>query len=507
MRRLNVLQQAVDSAWHLPAITVLSITLLFLVLVRRLPFIVGFCVFFGWTIILDAWFAGPVSPVTGGYKSFVDFLFVFIGDLRYFILLERYRSRRNMTGRNWAYALLLTCIAPAVELIALLARHGTIDTSTMYLIYEIAFCLVLMTIFFSMLPKWRALPAEDGSFLRSLTYFEMLQYGLWVGGDLLLMAGQSWAMTVRMSANICYYSLFVPFVWWRSPDSPKEKQTLAPLAATATAALALSFAPFAVHRITASTQPADSSAELTFMEGGKSISSVALSKMLQSIPVEQISAFDPYYQHNKRWRAIPVEKILLSGFNREPAMMKDQEFVLRASDGFAAYFPGARLLEGGAYVAIADLDKQPDWEPIGERKDNPGPFYLIWAKSNQQDLETHARPWQLASIEIVTFDSQFPHVRPEGESVSPDAQQGFEIFRVQCLPCHSINRSGGKVGPELNVPRNILEYRDPAVLRAFIKNPQSFRYTVMPAHPDMTPEQLDDVIAYLGEMKNQKHDQ
>jgi mono/diheme cytochrome c family protein len=502
-----VLQQAVDSAWHLPAITVFSITLLFLVIVRRLPFIVGFCVFFGWTMILDAWFSGPVSPVTGGYKTFVDFLFVFIGDLRYFILLERYRSGRNMTGRNWTYALMRTCIAPAVVLIAIVSRHGSIDASTMYLIYEIAFCVIVLTTFFAMLPGWRALPVEDGSFLKSLTYFELLQYGLWVAGDLLLVAGQSWGMSVRMSANICYYSLFVPFVWWRSPDAPKERRTLTPVTATAIAALALSFAPLAAHRIARPVQAADSSAALTFMQGGKSVSSLPLSQMLQSMPVEQISAFDPYYQHNKRWRAVPVEQLLMSGFNREVTGMTDQEFVLRASDGFAAYFPGARLLEGGAYVAIEDLDKQPDWEPIGERKDNPGPFYLIWAKPNQQDLETHARPWQLASIEIVTFDSQFPHVRPEGEGLALEAEQGFEIFRVQCLPCHSINRAGGKVGPELNVPQNILEYRDPAVLRTFIKNPQSFRYTVMPAHPDMTPEQLDDLIAYFRVMKNQKHDQ
>ena len=57
------------------------------------------------------------------------------------------------------------------------------------------------------------------------------------------------------------------------------------------------------------------------------------------------------------------------------------------------------------------------------------------------------------------------------------------------------------------MPRNILEYRDEAVVRAFIKNPLSFRYTVMPAHPDMTSSQLDDVIAYLKLMKTQKYDQ
>ena len=40
---------------------------------------------------------------------------------------------------------------------------------------------------------------------------------------------------------------------------------------------------------------------------------------------------------------------------------------------------------------------------------------------------------------------------------------------------------GGKMGPELNVPKNILEYRDREQLAAFIKNPQAFRFgSLMP---------------------------
>ena len=167
--------------------------------------------------------------------------------------------------------------------------------------------------------------------------------------------------------------------------------------------------------------------------------------------------------------------------------------------------PGKLLLEGGAHVAFEDM-KCWEWEPIGPRKDSPGPFYLVWSRPEQQNLDTHARPWQLASIELIAFDSQFPHVRPEGVADNSPAKRGFEIFRIQCLACHAINRAGGKVGPELNVPRNILEYRDASVVREFVRNPLAFRYTVMPAHLQMTKRELDDVIAYLDAMKNQKYD-
>jgi mono/diheme cytochrome c family protein len=78
--------------------------------------------------------------------------------------------------------------------------------------------------------------------------------------------------------------------------------------------------------------------------------------------------------------------------------------------------------------------------------------------------------------------------------VDSPAEHGFQTFRVQCLPCHAINRAGGNVGPELNLPRNILEYRNPGVVRAFIKNPLAFRYTVMPPHPNMSEDGLDGLM-------------
>jgi cytochrome c1 len=69
-----------------------------------------------------------------------------------------------------------------------------------------------------------------------------------------------------------------------------------------------------------------------------------------------------------------------------------------------------------------------------------------------------------------------------------------------------VNREGGRVGPELNVPQSIIEYRPEAQIRAYIKNPQSFRYGNMPAHPSMTDAELDDLVAYFRAMKDRKHD-
>src|SRR5262249_29378453 len=277
---------------------------------------------------------------------------------------------------------------------------------------------------------------------------------------------------------------FVPFVWWRSPDSPGRQKAFASLATLTAAALALSFVTLTFVQVSQPVKTVAAAApapELSFIDNGKQAGAVSLTTITQLLPVQEVAAFDPYYKHDKRWRAVSIENLLQKGFKQEPSAMVSEDFVLRAADGFAAYMPGKLLLEGGAHVAFEDLDVS-DWEPIGPRKDNPGPFYLVWSRPEQQNLDTHARPWQLASIELVAFDSQFPHVRPQGVADNSAAQRGFEIFRIQCLACHSINRAGGKVGPELNLPRNILEYRDAAVVRDFVRNPLAFRYTVMPAH-------------------------
>jgi mono/diheme cytochrome c family protein len=85
--------------------------------------------------------------------------------------------------------------------------------------------------------------------------------------------------------------------------------------------------------------------------------------------------------------------------------------------------------------------------------------------------------------------------------------RGYESFRDGCIKCHAINREGGHVGPDLNVPQNVTEYRPEDQIRAYIKNPAQFRYGNMPAHPDMQERELDDLVAYLRAMKDHKHDE
>ena len=56
------------------------------------------------------------------------------------------------------------------------------------------------------------------------------------------------------------------------------------------------------------------------------------------------------------------------------------------------------------------------------------------------------------------------------------------------------------------MPRSIVDYRTAAWIRAYVRNPQATRYTSMPAHPQFSEADLDDLIAYFIAMSARKHD-
>jgi len=114
--------------------------------------------------------------------------------------------------------------------------------------------------------------------------------------------------------------------------------------------------------------------------------------------------------------------------------------------------------------------------------------------------------WQIAEFEVVEFQKKYPHVAPTGEPRDSPVWQGFEIFRGECIACHAINREGGTAAPDLNVPQSIVEYRPAEQIKAYIRDPKTFRYGNMPAHPDLSPTDLDALVAYFRAMARRKHD-
>jgi mono/diheme cytochrome c family protein len=247
---------------------------------------------------------------------------------------------------------------------------------------------------------------------------------------------------------------------------------------------------------------------LRFLRDGAEVAALSLPALLECCAPREVRVADPYYGAPKRFRALPLARVLARGFgDTESAEFARAELLLRARDGYTRTASGAQLLGEGAFLAFGDVEHpQGAFFPIDRRQVDPAPFYLVWQGEGRSDTTRWPWPYQLAEIELVDFARAFPHVVPRGAAAGSAAQRGFELFRASCIACHAINGEGGTVGPELNVPRSIVEYREAAQLKAFIRDPRSFRYTSMPAHAHFSDADLDGLIAYFTHMSAHKRD-
>jgi mono/diheme cytochrome c family protein len=246
---------------------------------------------------------------------------------------------------------------------------------------------------------------------------------------------------------------------------------------------------------------------LRFARPGAEPRVVSAEELRRGCVAETVEVNDPYYERKKRFRAWPLRCVLEQGFGVNTAELAQKDVLLRALDGYTRASDGAVLLEPGGYVAFADADRaQGGFDPIDYRKADPAPFYMIWRGAGEKDVVKYPWPYQLAEIAVVRVEDRFPHAVPPGAPPGSPAAQGFAVFRKNCLQCHAINGDGGRVGPELNVPQSIVSYRPEAQLRAFIRNPQQFRYTQMPENPQLTDADLDALLAYFRHMSQHRFD-
>ena len=259
-------------------------------------------------------------------------------------------------------------------------------------------------------------------------------------------------------------------------------------------------------------------ATLTFLRDGKLVRSLDLDTLRRSCGARRIELDDPYYGRPMAYLACPLGAVLTQGFGAPLSGDPGETFFLRARDGYARPSNGARLSEDGGFLAFADAELtpsedtgatgtlEPRFAPIDRRQLDPGPFYLVWTKPEQRDPDRYPWPYQLVQIEATSFERQYPHTAPTGLPPEAPAWRGFATFKNECIACHSINTEGGKIGPDLNVPRSIVEYRPREQIKAYVHDPSAFRYTSMPAHPKLKPAELDELIAYFEAMSSRKHD-
>ena len=253
---------------------------------------------------------------------------------------------------------------------------------------------------------------------------------------------------------------------------------------------------------------------LRFSRADGGTRTLGLSQLRERCAEQEVEVADPYHKRRMRYLALPLPCVLDLAFDDTGGAegQRSQSLLLRALDGYTRPVSGQDLLEPGAFLAFGEPElmkgasSRPMFSKIDRRRVDPGPFYLVWIGAGQNDPHLHPWPYQLATIEIAPFAEAFPKTVPTGLPAPDPGWAGYTLFQRSCASCHSINGEGGKIGPDLNVPRSIVEYRPLLQIRAYIRDPQLTRYTSMPAHPNLDESDLDALIAYFQAMSQRKDD-
>lgn len=249
-----------------------------------------------------------------------------------------------------------------------------------------------------------------------------------------------------------------------------------------------------------------SDSELTIISGltNRLVTSMQMAKTL---PMAKVVVNDPVYKKVKRYEGFWLEDVLrLSGIG----FTGDSTLVFSSLDGYQARLNDISEPDAKPLVAIRDLDNASGWEFLinGKQRLTPGPFYLVWQVKAKTNTLAMKLPWpyQISKIEVRGSEEAQRRLLPIGTAVRSDVSRGFSLFTKSCITCHSVNLEGGVLGPELNVPKNITEYRDWPYLVEFIKDPSSFRAkSKMPSFKNtLTDVEIDQVLNYLWWMRDHK---
>jgi cytochrome c2 len=233
---------------------------------------------------------------------------------------------------------------------------------------------------------------------------------------------------------------------------------------------------------------------------------MTLSEMLNTLKVQSFTVYDEAYHQDKTYEGVSLKALLE---HNNYSLDNISEVTVVCADGYKAVLDGDILRKyPDAMISYRQLDKNGkgidgDFEPIREGKKiaDPAPFYMVWPQ--KETYGVFPWPHQVVALQVSAKDS-YQVIKP-AESASASVHEGYKLFKGACLACHSINLVGGVIGPELNIPQNITEYRSKEYMKRFIRNPDSFRArSRMTGLPDLSDQDIDNAVAYLEHMKKHK---
>lgn len=218
---------------------------------------------------------------------------------------------------------------------------------------------------------------------------------------------------------------------------------------------------------------------------------------------------DASYGGPMTYRALPLSEI--PQFSLQPS----QDLQAVATDGFTASLPGFLIRRPLDSVSVPYLAIEPPgkpWPKLPGKETTAGPFYIVWLRPEAGGIKPEQWPYgivKLASVDspakrwpVLAFDKKLP--------IDAPARRGQALFVTNCMVCHKMNGAGdAEVGPDLNLPKNPVDYFKKDALHSYIRDPASLRsWKTMGMKgfgPDaLSDREIDEIIAYLDYMSAHK---
>jgi len=178
-----------------------------------------YCVGLGLLSGLDAWLTATapygIGPLSGAAASAVPLFFVLAGDFRYLLLALAATpdGRLPLSTRQLAMAAAWTCLVPLGSQLTLSALPDSLSSSrVLFLVYELAFFGLAASL------ASRHPNLQRARWLRDVSRFVMLYYGLWAAADaFLLVTGSDLGFALRLVPNLLYYGGLIAAIAWLAP--------------------------------------------------------------------------------------------------------------------------------------------------------------------------------------------------------------------------------------------------------------------------------------------------
>ncbi|WP_310559299.1 c-type cytochrome [Flavobacterium sp.] len=213
---------------------------------------------------------------------------------------------------------------------------------------------------------------------------------------------------------------------------------------------------------------------------------------------------DPVYHKAKKYKAVNTAILIKNEIDLTKLDPKNTKIVFECIDGYKPEMPLELFLNANPYLAFQDLDapKGNKWEPIVKdgNEMNAAPFYIVYTSVSEKDTR-YKWPYNLVKIYLEPLNKSTLELYP---LKNRKLEAGYNLFKNQCLTCHSINAIGGTMGPELNYPKSVTEYWKEKELVDYIVNPASFRYKVTMPTLGITKQQSQEIVDYLKYMSENK---